>query len=122
MFKKLSSSNDTHIKSGLRASLFLVPVFGIQYVFYIVPFDPFESCATYLFVIHYVLIITEALQGAMVATIFCFFNKEVLGKEFRQHNLTITITNRFKRIFKSNSKRSGIFATATASTTLNAMS
>ncbi|KAH9409747.1 hypothetical protein TYRP_010758 [Tyrophagus putrescentiae] len=87
MFKKLSSSNDTHIKSGLRASLFLVPVFGIQYVFYIVPFDPFESCATYLFVIHYVLIITEALQGAMVATIFCFFNKEIqenIQKQFKK--------------------------------------
>ena len=69
MFKKLSNSDDKHIKSGLRASLFLVPVFGIQYVFYIVPFDPFESCSTFLFVIHYILIITEALQGAMVAII-----------------------------------------------------
>ena len=83
LFKKLSSadsdnSNNNHIKSGVKASLFLVPVFGIQYVFYIVPFDPFESCLTVLFVIHYILIITEALQGAMVATIFCFFNREVI--------------------------------------------
>lgn len=79
LFRKLSSSeiDSTHVKSGVRASLFLVPVFGIQYVFYIVPFDPFESCSTFLFVIHYILIITEALQGAMVAIIFCFFNKEV---------------------------------------------
>jgi len=79
LFTKLSNSSDKHIRSGVRASLFLVPVFGIQYVFYIVPFDPFESCSTYLFVIHYILIITEALQGAMVAIIFCFFNKEIQG-------------------------------------------
>lgn len=81
MLRKFSSTNDKHIRSGLRAFLFLVPVFGLQYAFYIVPFDPFESCATYLFVLHYALTITEALQGAIVATIFCFFNKEVSGKE-----------------------------------------
>lgn len=82
LFKKLSSSNDDqHMRSSVRASLILVPVFGLQYIFYFVPFDPFESCTTFVFIGKYALLVTEASQGAIVAMIFCFFNKEI------QHNI-----------------------------------
>ena len=77
LFQKLTASKTSHLRAGVRKSLVLVPIFGMQYIFYIVPFDPFESCAIHLFVFHYMMIITEALQGAIVTTIFCFFNQEV---------------------------------------------
>ncbi|CAG2107845.1 unnamed protein product, partial [Medioppia subpectinata] len=76
LMTKLRSSPD-HFRAGLRASLILLPVFGIQYTFYIVDFDPFDSCTTGVFVIKYIQIVIEAIQGAIVTTIFCFLNGEV---------------------------------------------
>ena len=78
LLKKLTTTNNTkQLRSSVCKSLLLVPVFGIHYIFYIVPFDPFESCATYQFIFHYVMIITEALQGSIVTAVFCLFNQEV---------------------------------------------
>ncbi|CAG2175338.1 unnamed protein product, partial [Oppiella nova] len=76
LMTKLRASPD-HFKAGLRASIVLLPIFGIQYTFYVVPIDPFESCGTGIFVARYVQIVIEALQGAIVSTIFCFLNGEV---------------------------------------------
>lgn len=70
-------SDSAHLKMAVKKALLLVPVFGVQYFFYIVPFDPFETCSTVLFFTQYLLIVVEALQGAVVTTIFCFFNREV---------------------------------------------
>ncbi|CAG2160940.1 unnamed protein product [Oppiella nova] len=75
LMTKLRSSPD-HFRAGLRASLILLPVFGIQYTFYIADVDPFESCSTGVFVAKYIQIVIEALQGAIVTTIFCFLNGE----------------------------------------------
>ncbi|OTF82369.1 hypothetical protein BLA29_007617 [Euroglyphus maynei] len=105
--KLTTSSNAKQLRSIVIKSLLLVPVFGIHYMFYIVPFDPFESCASYQFVFHYVMIITEALQGSIVSTVFCLFNQEIrtsIRRKFpigckirRQHyqrrNTTTVVTN-----------------------------
>lgn len=75
---KLSSSDDTkYIRSGLKASLIMVPVFGIHYMLYIHPFDPLELCSLVSFFMQHFMNVIEALQGAIVATIFCFLNQEV---------------------------------------------
>jgi hypothetical protein len=73
---KLRTSPD-HFKAGLRASIVLLPIFGLQYTFYVVPIDPFDTCAVGTFVMRYIQIVIEALQGAIVSTIFCFLNGEV---------------------------------------------
>lgn len=73
---KLRASPD-HFKAGLRASIVLLPIFGIQYTFYIAHIDPFETCQTGVFVARYMQIVVESLQGAIVTTIFCFLNGEV---------------------------------------------
>ncbi|XP_027198602.2 calcitonin gene-related peptide type 1 receptor-like [Dermatophagoides pteronyssinus] len=87
LLKKLTTTNNTkQLRSSVCKSLLLVPVFGIHYIFYIVPFDPFESCATYQFIFHYVMIITEALQGSIVTAVFCLFNQEIhtsIKRKFR---------------------------------------
>ncbi|XP_054162186.1 corticotropin-releasing factor receptor 1-like [Oppia nitens] len=76
LIMKLRSSPD-HFRAGLRASLILLPVFGIQYTFYVVDVDPFNTCSTGMFVAKYIQTIIEALQGTIVTTIFCFLNGEV---------------------------------------------
>ncbi|KPM12082.1 7 transmembrane receptor (Secretin family)-like protein 3 [Sarcoptes scabiei] len=90
LFKKFTHHNVQHLRSSVKRSFVLVPVFGIHYVFYIVPFDPFESCQTFLFILHYSMIIIEALQGTIVTTIFCFFNSEIrsnIRKSFERKRL-----------------------------------
>ena len=90
MFLKLSASASHEMRSAVRASIYLIPVFGFQYVFYIVPFDPFESCSVTLFCAHYAMIVTEALQGALVACIFAFFNSDVqenIRTHYRRNNM-----------------------------------
>lgn len=74
---KLRGSPD-HFRAGLRASIMLLPIFGIHYAFYIKQFNPFDSCEAILFIIFYVQIIFEGLQGTFVTTIFCFLNAEVI--------------------------------------------
>lgn len=76
LMTKLRSSPD-HFRAGLRASLILLPIFGVQYLFYVVAVDPYQSCNNGLFAIRYLEIAVEALQGAIVTTIFCFINGEV---------------------------------------------
>ncbi|KAH7642396.1 7 transmembrane receptor -like protein 3 [Dermatophagoides farinae] len=98
LHKSFTTSNNMNhqLRSSVGKSLLLVPVFGIHYMFYIVPFDPFESCASYQFVFHYIMIITEALQGSIVTAVFCFFNQEIresIKRKFdkmrlRNHSIT----------------------------------
>lgn len=86
-YQKITSiyqdAEQNQLRDMVGKLFFLLPVFGIHYLFYIVPFDPFESCSTFLFIIYYLLRIVEGLQGAIVTTIFCFLNKEVFQSNFQ---------------------------------------
>lgn len=81
LYQKITSidQDESQLREMVGKLFILMPVFGIHYLFYIVPFDPFESCSTVLFIIYYLLRIVEGLQGAIVTTIFCFLNKEVFS-------------------------------------------
>lgn len=76
LLMKLRGSPE-HFKTGLRAAILLLPIFGVQYMFRIVPFEPTESCGVDLWIAKYFSVILESLQGAIVAVIFCLLNSDV---------------------------------------------
>lgn len=73
---KLRSTPD-HLKTALRATLILVPVFGIHYMFFVTQATMVDSCDLILQSLFYIAIAADSLQGAIVAMIFCLFNSEV---------------------------------------------
>lgn len=70
-------SSPQHFKAALRAALFLIPVFGIHYVFYVSKKSILDTCDLSLEIVLYLGIAVECLQGAFVSIIFCFMNGEV---------------------------------------------
>ena len=88
LFIKLKSTPD-HLRSGLKATFALVPIYGVQFLFYTIPFDPYRTCSAGLFCLKYIEIMVGSLQGAMVAAIFCFFNREVSFNCFSEKNIII---------------------------------
>ncbi|XP_050418804.1 calcitonin gene-related peptide type 1 receptor isoform X2 [Patella vulgata] len=74
-------------KKAARATLILVPLFGLQYLIFPVqpakdsPFNPFY---------HYFIAMLTSLQGALVSIMYCFCNGEVLAvirRKWHQHQL-----------------------------------
>lgn len=76
LFKKLGSSPQ-HFRTALKATLFLIPVFGIHYMFYMTRMKIKESCEPFQEFLFYLGIAIDCLQGAFVTTIFCLLNAEV---------------------------------------------
>ena len=66
-----------HFKAALKAVLFLVPVFGIHYIFYVSKQAMAEDCILFHEILTYVGVGVDSLQGAIVATIFCLMNSDV---------------------------------------------
>lgn len=73
---KFRSSPD-HFKTAVKAVLFLLPVFGVHYIFYVSRQAISEDCILFHEVLIYVGVGVDSLQGAIVATIFCLMNSEV---------------------------------------------
>ena len=73
---KFRSSPD-HFKTALKAVLFLIPVFGVHYIFYVSKQAIAEDCLLFHETLIYVGVGVDSLQGAIVATIFCLLNAEV---------------------------------------------
>ncbi|XP_063286264.1 calcitonin gene-related peptide type 1 receptor isoform X1 [Pelobates fuscus] len=67
---------------AVRATLILVPLFGIEFILF--PWRPEGRIAEEVY--NYVMHILVHYQGLLVATIFCFFNGEVQGVLKRQWN------------------------------------
>lgn len=77
-----TKSNHSHytshfVKRGVKTSLVLLPIFGLQYAIEGVPVDPTETCSSFALFILYLQTIVEGLQGIIVTTALCFLNKEV---------------------------------------------
>lgn len=79
LFKKLRSS-PTHFKTALRATLLLVPVFGIHYMFYVTRGRIMELCDSFSNFLFFLGVVIDCLQGTFVSIIFCFVNSEVSNK------------------------------------------
>lgn len=81
LFHKLNDTSE-HFKTGLKALLIMLPIFGVQHIFHIVsiyPIDllPESGCNTDALVLIYIERLVESLQGSLVATIFFFVNVDV---------------------------------------------
>ncbi|RWS26867.1 Calcitonin gene-related peptide type 1 receptor-like protein, partial [Leptotrombidium deliense] len=73
LFTKLRTSPN-HIKVALKATIVLIPIFGVQFAFY--NFNPLltEKCDPFLNFLLHCGIVVDSLHGALVSTIFCFLN------------------------------------------------
>ena len=106
LFRKLRSS-PAHFRTALRATLLLIPVFGVHFLFYLTQASVKWSCVYTLECLYYLGIVVECLQGAFVATVFCFMNSEVLlliRKKIRRRFTSISSESLHdtSRITKSN--------------------
>ncbi|KAL8592155.1 hypothetical protein ACOMHN_033526 [Nucella lapillus] len=71
----------------VRATLILVPLFGIQFLIF--PVQPAEGSVLYDFY-HYFVALLTSLQGTLVSVMYCFCNGEVtslLRRKWHQHRL-----------------------------------
>lgn len=80
------------IKKAVRATLILIPLFGLQYI--LLPFRP-EDGSTLDVPYQLLSSILISLQGFCVSFLFCFFNQEVL------HAVTCFFHSLCPRIFTS---------------------
>ncbi|XP_070210532.1 calcitonin gene-related peptide type 1 receptor-like [Littorina saxatilis] len=74
-------------RKAVRATLILVPLFGLQYLIF--PIRPDEGSPLYDFY-HYFVALLISLQGALVSVMYCFCNGEVtslLRRKWHQHRL-----------------------------------
>ncbi|XP_063909307.1 calcitonin gene-related peptide type 1 receptor-like [Zophobas morio] len=80
VMKLKRGSVSQQVKSTFRATLFLIPLFGIHIVIItnrnIVPSNTCEAQDIY----YYISYLVEGLQGIMVALLFCYINSEVRGE------------------------------------------
>lgn len=76
LFKKLRSS-PAHFRTALRATLLLIPVFGIHYMFYVTRGRIMELCDSFSNFLFFLGVVIDCLQGTFVSIIFCFLNSEV---------------------------------------------
>ena len=65
------------VKRGVKTSLVLLPIFGIQYLLQMIPVDPSETCNDFLIGVLHLQTIVEGSQGIIITTALCFLNKEV---------------------------------------------
>jgi calcitonin receptor-like len=63
------------IKKAVRATLILIPLFGLQHV--LIPFRP-QKGSSFESVYHIVSAVIISLQGLCVSCLFCFANHEVI--------------------------------------------
>ncbi|XP_031638128.1 calcitonin gene-related peptide type 1 receptor isoform X1 [Contarinia nasturtii] len=92
-----------NILQAFRATLLLVPLLGLQYV--LTPFKP-ESGHSYEIVYEIVSAFTTSLQGLCVATLFCFFNGEVIAQ----------VKRKYRTLFFSSRARSNSYTATQVST------
>ncbi|XP_067649572.1 calcitonin gene-related peptide type 1 receptor-like isoform X2 [Haliotis asinina] len=74
-------------KKAARATLILVPLFGLQYLVF--PVRPDKDSPLYEFY-HYFIALLTSLQGALVSIMYCFCNGEVTSivrRKWHQHRL-----------------------------------
>ncbi|RDD43216.1 Adhesion G protein-coupled receptor L2 [Trichoplax sp. H2] len=89
----------TNIWSSTKASVILLPLLGLTWVFGVLSFDEDTIAFSYLFVIF------NSLQGLFIFLFHCVFNGEVRAKlkSFRQKNATNSHLN--SSVWKANSRK-----------------
>ncbi|XP_045765694.1 uncharacterized protein LOC123867633 isoform X1 [Maniola jurtina] len=75
LFTKIRNNENANQLSTAKATLFLMPIFGVQFLFTV--FRPYNNnCDVEQF--YYIVAYTiEGLQGFIVALLYCYINKEV---------------------------------------------
>lgn len=71
-----NSNEPNQYRKAVRATLLLVPLFGLHFIFTIV--KPQSGPCKWLEVYHYFNYLLDGLQGLVVALTFCYFNREVI--------------------------------------------
>ncbi|KOB76486.1 Neuropeptide receptor B3, partial [Operophtera brumata] len=75
LLTKLRNSENTNQLSTTKATLFLMPIFGTQFL--LTAFRPSTTDCTGEQIYYYVSYTVEGLQGVLVALLYCYINKEV---------------------------------------------
>ncbi|XP_026755409.2 uncharacterized protein LOC113515414 [Galleria mellonella] len=75
LLTKVRNSENANQLNTAKASLFLMPIFGIQFL--LTAFRPTTSNCTGEQVYYYIAYSVEGLQGFIVAMLYCYVNKEV---------------------------------------------
>ncbi|CAG5126885.1 unnamed protein product, partial [Candidula unifasciata] len=87
MTKLRQVPNVNENRKAAKATLILVPLFGLQFL--ILPVRPELDSVLYPFYLHFMSLVMS-LQGTLVAIIFCFCNGEVKSlilRKWQQHKL-----------------------------------
>ncbi|XP_052740503.1 uncharacterized protein LOC112055202 [Bicyclus anynana] len=95
LFTKIRNNENATQLSTVKATLFLMPIFGVQFLFTV--FRPYTTnCDVEQF--YYIVAYTvEGLQGFIVALLYCYVNKEVHAlMKATYKKAENTITTRFK--------------------------
>ncbi|XP_068631143.1 uncharacterized protein [Battus philenor] len=77
LLTKLRNSENANQLSTAKATLFLMPLFGTQFL--LTAFRPNTTNCTWEQVYYYFSYTLEGLQGFLVALLYCYVNKEVHG-------------------------------------------
>ncbi|XP_041970728.1 calcitonin receptor-like protein 1 [Aricia agestis] len=72
---KIRNSENANQLSTAKATLFLMPLFGVQFIFTAV--RPSTTNCVVEQVYYYIAYTVEGIQGFLVATLYCYVNKEV---------------------------------------------
>ncbi|XP_045494560.1 calcitonin gene-related peptide type 1 receptor-like [Colias croceus] len=77
LLTKIRNTENANQLSTVKATLFLMPVFGTQFIFTAI--RPTTSNCLWEQVYYFIAYTVEGLQGFVVALIYCYANREVLG-------------------------------------------
>ena len=96
------SSSSIMIAYGVKTSIILLPIFGVQYVVNLFPADTNTNCDLLIKYLHYLHIILDSAQGIIVSLALCLFNREVLRG----------IKRTFQQTFRKQSREISAYSTA----------
>ena len=90
-------SSPHHFKAALKSVLYLVPVFGVHYIFYVTKQAMEEDCVLLHEVLNCIGVAVDSLQGTIVASVFCFLNSEVRNQTFDSSKFVYASLHRYTR-------------------------
>ncbi|GBP53512.1 Calcitonin receptor [Eumeta japonica] len=99
---KVKNAENVNQLNTTKVTLFLMPVFGIQFLF--TAFRPSTDCCTWEEVYFYSAYSLESLQGVIVALLYCYINKEVRNLVKGTYKKTEAVVSRVRK--DSNYRRS----------------
>ncbi|KAJ9576078.1 hypothetical protein L9F63_007043, partial [Diploptera punctata] len=86
--KRINTAKAQHMRRMTRATILLIPLFGVQFL--ITTQRPVDDDCVYEQLYYYFFYTMDGLQGALVALLYCFLNKEVQIQLYKTYAILMT--------------------------------